>query len=75
MQHLLMALRKENRFSQCKLSEMIGISEEAYRNKELGKSQFKMQEMFALSEIFGEPIEKIFLSRKFTISERREAVS
>ena len=67
MQYLLMAVRKEHGYSQFELAKMIGISEEAYRNKELGKNQFKMEEMFSLSEIFNESIEKIFLPRKFTI--------
>lgn len=70
MQSILIGLRKEHGDSQKQLAGFLGISEEAYRNKELGKSQFKMNEMFFIANRYNQSIENIFLPRKYTFSER-----
>jgi Predicted transcriptional regulators len=75
MQSTLMILRKTKGLSQKGLAEVLGISEESYRNKELGKTQFKMNEMFELATIFDEDVGKIFLPTKFTKSEQSKSVS
>lgn len=69
MQWNLLKLRKEFGYSQKDVAKILNISIEAYRNKELGKSQFKMNEMFLLSDLFGEDISDIFLEAKSTVRE------
>ncbi|MFT8491512.1 helix-turn-helix transcriptional regulator [Liquorilactobacillus satsumensis] len=74
MQYKLLALRKEKNETQKDVAEMLGITEASYRNKENGKTQFKMNEMFCLASHYCHSIEEIFLPRKFTISEQKEKV-
>lgn len=69
MQSLLIGLRKEHGDSQKDLARLLKISEEAYRNKELGRSQFKMNEMFTLAGRYNQKVDDIFLPRKYTKSE------
>lgn len=69
MQGLLIGIRKEYGDSQKRIAEILGISEEAYRNKERGDSQFKMDEMFIIADRYNLPIDEIFLPRKSTKSE------
>jgi len=71
MQTLLMEIRKKGKESQKDLAHLLKISEESYRNKELGKTQFKMDEMFIISNHYDRKIEDIFLPRKFTYREYR----
>ena len=70
MQWNLIRLRKENDYSQDDMAKMLEVSEATYRNKELGKTQFKMDEMFILSNHFGKEIEDIFLPSNFTVREK-----
>lgn len=72
MQGLLIGIRKEYGDSQKQIAEILGITEEAYRNKERGKSQFKMDEMFIISDRYNLPIDEIFLPRKST---KRELIT
>lgn len=65
MQWNLIRLRKENRLPQRKMAKLLKISTESYGNKERGENQFKLDEMFFISRLFGLPIEKIFLPRDF----------
>lgn len=60
MQTLLYQLRKEAGMTQKDLAEKLGISETSYRHKELGKSDFKSSEMFAIADIFKRNIGDIF---------------
>lgn len=48
------------------MAELIGVSENSYRNKEKGFCEFKSSEMFIIAEKFKLPIEKIFLRRKLS---------
>lgn len=43
------------------VAKALGISEVAYRNKENGVNEFKMSEMFKLSDMFNTPIGDLFL--------------
>ena len=56
----LLAERKAKRLSQKTTAEAIGISEGTYRRKELGQSQFDLNEAQALSEFLGIPIDVLF---------------
>lgn len=66
MQWNLIRLRKEKKYTQEDLANLLDISTEGYRLKELGKNQFKNDEMFVISNFFGENIEDIFLPTKYT---------
>lgn len=67
MQVLLIKLRKEANESQLDVANMLGLSEGSYRNRERGKIQFKMNEMFILAKHYNKRIDEIFLPREFTI--------
>lgn len=65
MQKELYDLRKnENKMSQQDLADYLGISVQAYRDKEKGKRAFTQDEMFAIAELFKRKIDEIFLPRK-----------
>lgn len=74
MQYKLVALRKEKNETQEQIAKLIGISEAAYRNKENGKTQFKIYEMFDIAKHFGLGIEEIFLPRKYTFCEQSKKI-
>ena len=61
----LVTLRKQNKYTQPEIAEMLGISFAAYQNKETGRAQFKADEMFAIAKIFNKPIEDIFLPSNY----------
>jgi len=61
MQSKLIILRKERNLTQKELANALDISLQAYRNKESGKAQFVLKEIFAISIFFNKPIEEIFL--------------
>lgn len=60
MQIKLYELRKEAGLTQAQMAEKIGISETAYRSKELGQTDFKSTEMFNIAVLFGRNIGDIF---------------
>lgn len=65
MQKELYDLRKnENKMSQQDLADYLGISVQAYRDKEKGKRAFTQDEMFAIAELFKRKIDEIFLPIK-----------
>lgn len=66
MQWNLIQLRKENNETQEEIANFLGISTTGYREKELGKSQFKSDEMFMIADHYSKKIEDIFLPSKFT---------
>ncbi|SFL54796.1 helix-turn-helix transcriptional regulator [Lactococcus garvieae] len=57
----LIALRKEKKISQKEMAEVIGVTAETYRSRELGKTDWRGPEMFAISRKFHKTIEDIFL--------------
>ena len=69
MQERLWSLRRNSfKLSQQEVADVLGITVQAYRNKEQGKNQFTQDEMFMLSEFFKEPIDEIFLPRDKSIN-------
>lgn len=66
MQWNLIKLRKERKCTQEDMARLLNISTEGYRQKELGKNQFKNDEMFLISDYFNEDIGDIFLPTKYT---------
>ncbi|HDE5126163.1 helix-turn-helix transcriptional regulator [Staphylococcus aureus] len=66
MQWNLIKLRKERKCTQEDLANLLNISTEGYRLKELGKHQFKNDEMFIIADFFDENIGDIFLPTKYT---------
>lgn len=61
MQLKLYALRKANKLSQKDMANYLGISENGYRNKELGHTYFNSKEMFEIGNLFNKTIDDIFL--------------
>lgn len=70
----LIMLRKENRYSQEEIAQVLGISLATYGQKERGERDFKLEEMFKLSDFFDLPMEKIFLSRKSLYKQLGDAI-
>lgn len=66
MQIFLIEQRKKAGESQNDVANLLGISVTSYRDRELGKIQFKMNEMFLIAKHYNKAIEEIFLPRKFT---------
>jgi len=65
MQEKLAALRRYHGISQKEMADYLGIDVRTYVNKESGHTQFKANEMFAISRKFGKPIDEIFLPTNF----------
>ena len=64
MQVKLYALRKNKGMTQKDVADFLGISQQTYRNKELGHKLFNAREMFQLSKLFSTSMEDIFLPPK-----------
>ena len=69
MQIALMNFRKKCRDSQKEVAGFLGISESAYRQKELGQSPLKADEVWLLAQRYGTKVEDIFLPSTVTKSE------
>lgn len=65
MQTKLIGLRKYNDKTQRDMADLLGVDVRTYINKEKGITQFKMGEMFKISQYFQKPIEEIFLPTNF----------
>lgn len=65
MQWNLIMIRKGNNETQLELANLLNLSTTAYREKELGKTQFKGDEMFIIANHYGKKIEVIFLPSKY----------
>ena len=61
----LASLRRCHNFTQKQMSEFINVDLRTYINKENGTSQFKLNEMFAISQKFDKSIDDIFLPPDF----------
>lgn len=61
IQSNLIGLRKANQINQKVLADLIGVSMKTYSDKELGKIQFKCNEMFTIAKYFNLTVEDIFL--------------
>ncbi|WP_148240024.1 XRE family transcriptional regulator [Staphylococcus aureus] len=64
MHWILIKLRKESKCTQEDLANFLNILTEGYRLKELGKHQFKNDEMFIIADFFDENIGDMFLHTK-----------
>lgn len=62
MQKKLLGLRKEKGVTQQNLADLIGVSKNTYSNKEQGKRDFKISEMFKIANFFQVEIGEIFSS-------------
>ena len=68
MQLVLYDLRKnKKKMTQAEIADYLGISTKTYRNKELGNSEFTMDEMFKIAKLFNMRIDDIFLPREYHI--------
>lgn len=65
MQLKLLGLRKVSGDSQKVLANLIGISENSYRNKELGKTKFNSDEMFIIANYYNKTLDDIFLQQRY----------
>lgn len=61
MQEKLIIIRKRNNTNQETLAKLLDITTKSYSQKELGKTEFTMNEMFLISDYFKLSIEEIFL--------------
>lgn len=61
MQEKLIMLRKKNGIKQQELAELLDINVKTYNFKEIGRSEFTMNEMFKISIFFSKPVDEIFL--------------
>ena len=61
MQDKLILLRKETGTSQLVLAKLLNITEKTYNQKENGKSEFTINEMYAISKYFNMKVSEIFL--------------
>lgn len=51
--------------TQEQMAAYLGITPKTYRSKELGNSEFTLDEMFAIAKMFNMKIDDIFLPRKY----------
>ncbi|UYB50136.1 helix-turn-helix domain-containing protein (plasmid) [Lysinibacillus capsici] len=65
MQTNLIQLRTSSNVTQKQLADLIEVDVRTYINKEQGISQFKCNEMFAISDYFKKDVESIFLPSNF----------
>lgn len=61
MQDKLILLRKKNGITQEMLADLLGITQKTYSYKELGKTQFTMNEMFKIAKYLNLSVDEIFL--------------
>ena len=64
MQIKLIEARKLAGKTQREMAKIIGISTTSYTNKELGKQQFTITEMFDLANYFNTTLDDLFVQRK-----------
>ena len=65
MQEKLIGLRRGRFITQQTMADKLNIDLRTYQSKERGDTQFKLNEIFAISEILGLPIQDIFLKPNF----------
>lgn len=51
--------------TQEQMAKYLGITPKTYRSKELGNSEFTLDEMFEIAKLFNKKIDDIFLPRKY----------
>lgn len=70
--NILAGLRVSRGKTQAEMAELLGISEQTYNQKELGKRDFMLSESKRLSDYFGKSIEEIFFTHKVNTNETGE---
>ena len=60
MQMNLIELRKKFKLTQKDMANLLGIATKTYNNKENGKVEFLLSEMFSISSYFNLPVDEIF---------------
>ena len=65
MQDKLISIRRGKMLTQKDMAKVINVDLRTYQAKERGETQFKLNEMFAISEYFKMTIEDIFLNNNF----------
>ena len=71
MQEKLIGLRRGRFITQQTMADKLNIDLRTYQSKERGDTQFKLNEIFAISEILSLPIQDIFLKPNFEKRETR----
>lgn len=61
MQEKLFLLRKTGGITQEKIAKLLDINPKTYASKEMGKTEFSMNEMFKIAKYFNKSVEDIFL--------------
>lgn len=69
IQYKLAGLRVKNGMTKEQMAEKLNITARSYNNKESGITEFKLKEVFIISEMFQLPVESIFLDEKLVSSE------
>lgn len=73
MQLVLYDLRKnQKKMTQEQMAKYLGITPKTYRSKELGNSEFTLDEMFEIAKLFNKKIDDIFLPRKYQIGTKSD---
>lgn len=62
MQTKLIAIRKLNRDTQSTLAKKLNITNISLHNKEVGKTDFKLNEAFKIANFYNKTIEEIFIN-------------
>lgn len=76
MQNQLIAWRRYHGITQKEMAAKIGVDLRTYQNKEYGVTQFKADEMFAISSILDKNISELFSpTTNFDESEKGEVGS
>ena len=78
MQEKLILLRKRNKVTQKEIANLLNISPKTYSLKEMGKVQFKQNEMYSIAKFFNEDINNIFFTNNHSkngVKEHKEAIT
>lgn len=70
MQEKLYTIRRRKGYTQEYIAKQLGISKTQYGLKERGVYEFTSDEMFSLSELFGDKIDNIFMPRSHRIGDK-----
>lgn len=66
LQLVLYDLRKnQKKMTQEQMAKYLGITTKTYRSKELGNTEFTLDEMFEIAKLFNKKIDDIFLPRMY----------
>lgn len=66
LQLVLYDLRKnQKKMTQEQMARYLGITPKTYRSKELGNTEFTLDEMFEIAKLFNKKIDDIFLPRRY----------